>query len=87
MNLGEKLKPCPFCGRKMVFVLEKGTNRYGFEFVRKYYTHDNSDKSKPICFLDELKYQHPFFKIDAEDAEPNVGYIGQYAEKWNMRVE
>lgn len=26
-NLGEKLKPCPFCGRKMVFHKEIHTNR------------------------------------------------------------
>lgn len=86
MNLGEKLKLCPFCGRKMVFVLEKGINRYGFSFIRQYYTHTKTDNSEPMCFLDEIKYPQSF-KIDAEDANPNVGYIGQYAEKWNMRVE
>lgn len=80
MNLGDKLKPCPFCGRKMIFVKEANTNSIGHEITIQYYMHDNVLESK--CILDELEMP---FTIGAGDANDNTGYIGEYAILWNKR--
>lgn len=80
MNLGDKLKPCPFCGRKMIFVKETNTNSMGDEITIQYYIHDNVLESK--CILDEIEMP---FTIGAGDANENTGYIGEYATLWNKR--
>jgi hypothetical protein len=42
-NLGDKLKPCPFCGRKMVFYKHSYTNKHGKSIIEKYYMHEDYD--------------------------------------------
>lgn len=82
-NLGERLKPCPFCGRKMVFHKETHTNRYGRKVVHQYYMHDDSDSAKVAdCILDNICMP---FVIGAGDADPDTGYLGEYAVMWNDR--
>lgn len=82
-NLGEKLKPYPFCGRKMVFHKEIRINKYGKQVTYQYYLHEDYDADhEKICILDEI--DEPF-SIGAGDANPDTGYIGEYAEDWNRR--
>lgn len=82
-TLGEKLSPCPFCGRKMVFYRETHTNKYGKQVVQQYYLHEDYDiYHDESCILDEIDMP---FTIGAGDANPGTGYIGEYAEKWNRR--
>lgn len=82
-NLGENLRPCPFCGRKMVFYRETHTNKYGKQVVQQYYLHEDYDiYHDESCILDEIDMP---FTIGAGDANPGTGYIGEYAEKWNKR--
>lgn len=78
-----KLKPCPFCGRKMVFHKETYTNKYGKPITRQYYMHEDYDinKDEP-CILDEVCEP---FTIGVGDATED--YIGEYAELWNRRVD
>ena len=83
-NLGEKLKPCPFCRRKMVFHKDTYTNKYGKQVTKQYYMHEDYDINKEeSCILDEINMP---FVIGAGDAHPDTGYIGEYGEKWNTRV-
>ena len=79
-NLGELLKACPFCGRKMVFYRNEITNSRGNKTTEQYYTHEDAENSKDRCVLDEMK-------IPAGDARPDEGYIGEYAELWNERAD
>lgn len=82
-NLGEKLSPCPFCGRKMVFCKENRINKYGKQVTYQYYLHEDYDADhEKICILDEVNAP---FSLGAGDANPDTGYIGEYAEKWNKR--
>lgn len=82
-NLGKKLKPCPFCGRKMAFYRETHTNKYGKQVVQQYYLHEDYDiYHDESCILDEIDMP---FTIGAGDANPGTGYIGEYAEDWNRR--
>lgn len=76
-----KLKPCPFCGRKMIFHKDKYTNKYGKVIIKKYYMHEETD-DEDNCILDEICMP---FVIGAGDATDD--YIGEYAEKWNKRAE
>lgn len=58
-NLGEKLSPCPFCGRKMVFYRETHTNKYGKQVVQQYYLHEDYDiYHEENCILDEINMDH-----------------------------
>lgn len=83
-NLGERLKPCPFCGRKMVFHKEIRTNRDRRKVVLQYYMHDDSGSAKVVdCILDDICMP---FVIGAGDAAPDTGYIGEYAVMWNRRA-
>jgi len=77
------LKTCPFCGREMEFHRESHINSKGKEVVRQYYMHKEYDIYKEeSCILDEICMP---FVIGAGDATED--YIGEYAEKWNRRVE
>lgn len=81
-NLGERLSPCPFCGRKMVFYREEHAYK-GRDYVHQYYMHEGIDASKRSdCVLEEMNA--PFI-IPAGDARPETGYIGEYAMMWNRR--
>lgn len=83
-SLSDKLKPCPFCGRKMAFWRETYTNKLGKTVCYQYYMHREDDaESSESCILDEICMP---FTIGAGDADPKTGYIGEYAEKWNERV-
>ena len=84
-NLGEKLSPCPFCGRKMVFYKETHRNKYGKQVVHQYYLHEDYDiYHEESCILDEIDMP---FTIGAGDANPETRYIGEYAEKWNRQQQ
>lgn len=74
-----ELKPCPFCGRKMVFHKEEYVNRYGNKVTEQYYMHEEKEG---VCILDEINMP---FTIGAGDATEN--YIGEYAELWNRRAD
>ena len=81
----EKLKPRPFCGRKMVFHKDTHTNKYGKQVTEQYYMHEDYDiNNEESCILDDIDM--PFI-IGAGDARPDTGYIGEYGEKWNRRTE
>lgn len=84
MNLGDKLKPCPFCGRKMVFIKENNITKSGEKTITQYYIHEDYDISEGDCVLDEIYMP---FVIGAGDADEASWYIGEYAKKWNERVE
>lgn len=73
-----ELKPCPFCGRKMVFHKEEFVNRHGKKVTEQYYTHEEKES---VCILDEINMP---FTIGAGDATEN--YIGEYPELWNRRA-
>lgn len=75
--MNKELKPCPFCGGKMIFHKDTYTNKYGKQVTEQYYMHE-----KEGCILDELMMP---FVIGAGDATNN--YIGEYAEKWNRRAK
>lgn len=80
-----ELKPCPFCGRKMVFHTNTYTNKYGKQVTEQYYMHEDYDINKEeSCILDEIDMP---FTLGAGDANPDNGYIGEYGEKWNRRAE
>lgn len=83
-NLGERLQPCPFCGRHMVFYREECTNSEGKSYVQQHFMHEGVDGSKRTdCVLEEMDAP---FVIPAGDARPDDGYIGEYAELWNKRT-
>lgn len=83
-NLGDKLRPCPFCKRKMVFFKNTYINKYGKETTEQYYLHEDYNIYKEEnCILDELMMP---LVIGAGDAEEEIGYIGEYAEKWNKQI-
>lgn len=81
MSKEKELKPCPFCGRKMVFYREEYINKHGHIVVEQYYMHENKDVK---CVLDEICMP---FTIGAGDAKPEEGCIGEYAELWNRRAD
>lgn len=74
----EKLKPCPFCGGNLEFVRNEYTNKYGKRVVLQYWLHDDTD-----CILNGVCMP---FTLGAGDADIETGYVGEYAEKWNRRV-
>lgn len=82
----KELKPCPFCGRKMVFhreEYEKHIIKNGRKVVRKvveqYYMHEDKEAK---CILDEICMPLVIGAGDATD-----GYIGEYPELWNRRAD
>ena len=83
-NLGDKLAPCPFCKRKMLFYREEYTNRNGKTRIEQYYMHaPHDDPTERECILDELMMP---FTIGAGDADEKTGDIGEYAQKWNEQL-
>ena len=83
-SLGDKLAPCPFCKRKMVFYRCEWNNKYGKHCISQYYMHEPYDIDKEEnCILDEI---NDVFVIGAGDADESTGYIGEYAEKWNQQL-
>lgn len=81
-GLGNKLKPCPFCGNKMVFIKEMHRNKKAEHiYVSQYYLHEDSNKD---CILDEIMTP---FSIGAGDAKPEKNDIGELGLKWNQRIE
>lgn len=83
-TLGNRLKSCPFCGRKMQF---HNDMRIGRDDKRRnyfYFMHADYDESKEVsCILDDICMP---FSIGAGDADIEKGYIGEYATKWNKRA-
>lgn len=77
----KQLKPCPFCGREMVFYKDVYTNKFGKRITEKYYMHEDAPPGEGGCILDEICMP---FVIGAGDATED--YIGEYAEKWNKRA-
>lgn len=73
-----KVKPCPFCGRQIVFHRDEHVNKYGKDVVEQYYMHEEKESE---CILDELCMP---LVIGAGDATDD--YIGEYAELWNRRA-
>lgn len=78
-NLGELLKPCPFCKKKMVFCRDECVNSRGKSYIQQYYIHEESNVR---CVLDEAC---EVFTIPAGDANPATGEVGEYARMWNDR--
>lgn len=72
------LKPCPFCGGKMDFFREEYINRLGHRVINQYWMHDDTD-----CVLNDVIAP---FVLGAGDANMEIGYPGEFAEKWNRRV-
>lgn len=75
----DELKPCPFCGRKMIFYKDEYKNKYGQKVVMQYYLHENK---KAECVLDKICMP---FSIGAGDATTD-SYTGEYAKLWNLRT-
>ena len=75
----KELKPCPFCGRKMVFHRYEYINKYGKMVVEQYYMHEEKEAK---CILDEICMPLVICAGDATDK-----YIGEYAELWNRRFD
>lgn len=84
MNLGDKLKACPFCGRKMKYFKESRTAKSGKEIITQYFMHEEYEISDGDCILDAIDMP---FTIPAGDANEEIGYIGSYAEMWNTRYK
>lgn len=81
---GDKLKPCPFCGRKMQFCKNIFEGRDGKKHRHMYFIHEDYNPFKEgYCILDELCTQ---FSLGAGDANVEKGYIGEYATEWNKRA-
>ena len=74
-----ELKSCPFCGGKMNFFREEHTNRLGNHIIEQYWMHDDTD-----CVLNDISQP---FVLGAGDANAEIGYPGEYAEKWNRRAD
>lgn len=83
-TLGNRLKSCPFCGRKMQF---HNDMRIGRDDKRRnyfYFMHADYDESKEVsCILDDICMP---FSIGAGDAHLELGCIGEYATRWNKRA-
>ena len=83
-TLGNGLKSCPFCGRKMQF---HNDMRIGRDDKRRnyfYFMHADYDESKEVsCILDDICMP---FSIGAGDAHLELGCIGEYATRWNKRA-
>lgn len=73
------LKPCPFCGGKLNFYRENYVNLFGKRIIEQYWMHDDTD-----CVLNDINQP---FVLGAGDANPEAGYPGEYAEKWNRRAD
>ena len=77
------MKPCPFCGRKMILYSNRHKRDNGRIYQEMYFMHEDYDINIDTCILDEIGMP---FTIGAGDAKPEEGYLGEYAELWNRRV-
>ena len=83
-TLGNRLKPCPFCGRKMQFHNDVQIGRDGKRRNYLYFMHEDYDINKEeSCILDDICMP---FSIGAGDACLESGCIGEYATRWNKRA-
>ena len=83
-TFGGKLKPCPFCGRKMQFHNDVRLDRNGKRRNYLYFLHEDYDINKEeSCILDDICMP---FSIGAGDACLESGCIGEYATRWNKRA-
>ena len=83
-TFGDKLKPCPFCGRKMQFHNDVRLDRNGKRRNYLYFLHEDYDINKEVsCILDDICMP---FSIGAGDAHLELDCIGEYATRWNKRV-
>lgn len=83
-TLGNRLKPCPFCGRKMQFHNDVQIGRDGKRRNYLYFLHEDYDINKEeSCILDDICMP---FSIGAGDACLESGCIGEYATRWNKRA-
>lgn len=83
-TFGGKLKPCPFCGRKMQFHNDVRLDRNGKRRNYLYFLHEDYDINKEAsCILDDICMP---FSIGAGDAHLELDCIGEYATRWNKRV-
>ena len=83
-TLGNRLKPCPFCGRKMQFHNDVRLDRNGKRRNYLYFLHEDYDINKEVsCILDDICMP---FSIGAGDAHLELDCIGEYATKWNKRA-
>ena len=83
-TFGGKLKPCPFCGRKMQFHNDVRLDRNGKRRNYLYFLHEDYDINKEVsCILDDICMP---FSIGAGDAHLELDCIGEYATRWNKRA-
>lgn len=83
-TLGNRLKPCPFCGRKMQFHNDVQIGRDGKRRNYLYFLHEDYGINKEeSCILDDICMP---FSIGAGDACLESGCIGEYATRWNKRA-
>lgn len=83
-TFGNRLKPCPFCGRKMQFHNDVQIGRDGKRRNYLYFLHEDYDINKEeSCILDDICMP---FSIGAGDACLESGCIGEYATRWNKRA-
>ena len=83
-TFGDKLKPCPFCGRKMQFHNDVRLDRNGKRRNYLYFLHEDYDINKEVsCILDDICMP---FSIGAGDAHLELDCIGEYATRWNKRA-
>mgnify|MGYP004658413703 CR=1 FL=1 len=86
-TLGNRLKSCPFCGRKMQF---HNDMRIGRDDKRRnyfYFMHADYDESKEVsCILDDICMPFSIGAGGAGDAHLELGCIGEYATRWNKRA-
>jgi hypothetical protein len=82
-GMGEKLEPCPFCGKGFDFYQEHHKNKDGRLVTWQYFSHKKGSPKEGKCLLDEL--MEPL-SIGAGDADVESGYIGESATKWNVQI-
>lgn len=81
-----RIKPCPFCGRKMVFHNPKWIDKYGKQREERYWMHEEYD-GMDECVLDKIRMPFTIGAGDARfDGDGNMIYPGEYAEDWNKRA-
>ena len=58
--------------------------KHNHQITEQYYMHENYDiHQEKSCILDDINQP---FVIGAGDANETTGYIGEYAMKWNERI-
>lgn len=81
-----RIKPCPFCGRGMVFEHIRWTDKDGQSREELYWMHKNHSFDDS-CILDELCIPLSIGAGDARfDKEDRMTYPGELAVRWNQRA-